>query len=121
MSPLGLVLMKGGSPPNISKSMQASAYWSLPATGGLLRAHVDRSPERETGLGQAHVVGAAHGFRDAEVGQDGPPPHEHHVLGLHVPVHHAVRVRVSEGLGHVHRDLDRLLHGQLPLPIEPIA
>ena len=64
--------------------------------GGLLRAHVGRGADRQAGLGQRDSRGAQRP-RDAEVGdQRAAVAREQDVLGLDVPVDHAVLVGVFE-------------------------
>ncbi len=48
------------------------------------------------------------------------PVGEQDVLGLDVAVHHVLDVGMSEGIGHFEGDLDRVLHRQLPLPVDPV-
>ncbi len=45
---------------------------------------------------------------DAEVGDDGVPAREQHVLGLQVAVHHAVAVRVGERVGELAHQAHRV-------------
>ena len=46
---------------------------------------------------------------------------EQNVLRLHVPMDHALAVRVVEGVRRLARDLHRLVHRQLLLPRQPLA
>jgi hypothetical protein len=74
----------------------------------LLGAHVRRRPHGHAGDGEALVLLRRAG--DAEVGDEGAPalPVEEHVVGLHVAVHHAVRVGVGERVGHLGDEAARL-------------
>ena len=83
--------------------------------------HVGRSPDRQPGLGQA-IVHPRQGPRDAEVGDEGAAvAREHQVLGLDVPVDHAVPVGVLEGPGGLGRDPKGRVHRELALAPEPVA
>ena len=65
---------------------------------------------------------ALHGPRDPEVGDQGAAVfRQQQVLGLDVPVNHALVVRVLERLGRLARDPQRLLHRELLLPPQPVA
>jgi hypothetical protein len=82
------------------------------AAGDLLRRHVARRPGH-----RAVALHAAPGEPldgDVEVGEQRPPVRgvEEDVLGLHVAVHHAARVRMLEGAGHVAQHHRRRLAGQ---------
>ena len=71
--------------------------------------------------GLRQVLVALHGPRDAEVGDQGAAVfRQQQVLGLDVPVNHALVVRVLEGLGRLPRDPQRLLHRELLLPPQPV-
>ena len=87
----------------------------------LLGRHVCRRPDREAGLRELVAARGADGPRDAEIGDDRVTARKHDVLGLDVTVHHVVLVRVGERLGHFLRDLERVVHRQLRLALEPIA
>ena len=91
----------------------------------LLGRHVRRRPERHAGRGERRprigrgvaapsARGHAHGARDAEVGDHGVTVGEEDVLGLHVPVHDAVPVRMRERVGDVAHDAPRLGERQRP-------
>ena len=70
-------------------------------------------------LGQ--VLVGPQGPRDPEVGDQGVAvPRQQHVLGLDVPVDHAVLVRVLERLGRLARDPQRVFHRELALPPQPV-
>jgi hypothetical protein len=56
-----------------------------------------------------------------EVGDDGVAVVERDVLGLHVAMHHAMTVRLVEGLGDLARQAQCLVDRQLRLAVEPIA
>ena len=87
----------------------------------LLGAHVGRGPDRQPGLGQA-IVHARQGPRDAEVGDQGAAvAGEQQVLGLDVPMDHAVSVGVLERPGRLGGDPERRVHRELPLAPQPVA
>ena len=92
-----------------------------PVAGGLLRAHVLRGAEREPGLGDPVAAGLAHRERDAEVGHHRLAVLEEDVLGLEIPVDHAVPVRVIERVGAGDGDAEGVVHRELLLPLEPGA
>ena len=88
----------------------------------LLGAHVGRRPDHEPGVGQLLVARALQRPSDAEVGdQRVAVPREQQVLGLDVPVDHAVLVGVLQRLRRLARDPERVLHRELPLAPEPVA
>ena len=59
--------------------------------------------------------------RDAEVGHQGITVlGQQQVLRLDVTVHDPVLVGVLKGLGRFPRDPERLLHGEVPLPPQPV-
>ncbi len=84
----------------------------------LLRAHVVRGPQGEPRLRQPPAARRAHRQRDPEVREHRPARHQQNVRRLHVPVDHAVLVRVLERFGHVGGDLHRLVHWKLVLAVE---
>jgi hypothetical protein len=45
----------------------------------------------------------------------------HHVLGLDVPVDHALTMRVPQRRAHIGRNADRLRQRKLPLSVELLA
>jgi hypothetical protein len=80
-----------------------------------------RRAERHAGLGHPVAARLARGQRDAEVGHERPAVVEQDVLGLDVPVDHAVPVGVVERRGHLARDADGLVHRKLLLAVQPVA
>ena len=59
--------------------------------------------------------------RDAEVGDHRVTRLEEDVLGLDVAMHHALAVGVGQGVGHLARDADGVVDGELLLALEPGA
>ena len=59
-------------------------------------------------------------FRHAEVGDDGVAAVDQDVGRLHVAVHHAVRVRVRQRVGHLADDRDDVGERQPSLALEPL-
>ena len=80
-----------------------------------------RRPERHAGLGHPGAARLARGQGDAEIGHQRLAVVQHHVLGLDVPVDHAVPVRVVERRGHLGRDSQCVGDRELLLPDEPVA
>ncbi len=87
-------------------------------TRGLLRAHVLRRTERETGLRHALAAGLAHGEGDAEVRHERLAVGEQDVLRLEIAVDDATAMRVVERLRDGDGESHGLLHGQLLLALE---
>ena len=82
----------------------------------LFRRHVGGSAERDAGAGELVAAGRlAQGLGHSEVGHQGMPSGEQHVVGLDVPVHHASGVGVGQGVAHLDHDLDRFVDRQFPL------
>ena len=88
-----------------------STRWSSVRIGRrLLRRHVGRRAERDARGGELLPPGGlAHRLGHAEVGHQGVPAGEHHVVRLDVAVHHARRVRVGQRVGHLEQDPDRVV------------
>lgn len=84
----------------------------LPAAE-LLRRHVTGAARRGAQRGVARGVGVGQ-VGDAEVEQLHRPVRggDHHVAGLEVPVHHAVRMGVAEGIGDLDGDRDGRAEGE---------
>ena len=76
-----------------------------------------RGADAQAGLCQVFGIELPDGAGDAEVRDRGMTTGEEDVLRLDVTVHHAVRVGVCQGIGHVPRDPDGLLDRQLSLPV----
>ncbi len=71
--------------------------------------------------GQLRGRGAAHRARDAEVGHQRVPALQQDVFRLDIAVNELVLVRIGQRIGHLARDAERLVHGQLPLPPQAVA
>src|SRR6478672_10229676 len=84
----------------------------------LLRTHVGRSAERDTGTRELLVSECAGGTGDPEVCDQGLAILEENVLRLDVAVDDAVAVRVVERARYFTGDAERVLDRQLPLAIE---
>jgi hypothetical protein len=91
------------------------------APARLLRAHVGRGADHHAGRGQLLPSRRRHRPGDPEVGDQRVAFLEQDVLGLDVAVHHALPVSVVQGVGHLARDLERVLQRKLPVPLEPLA
>ena len=63
----------------------------------------------------------AHGLRDAEVHDERVASREQHVVGLDVPVDHALRVGEGEGVHDLDQDADGLVHRQLALAGDAVS
>jgi hypothetical protein len=97
----------------------------------LLRGHVrgrahGQSERRRRAGGHRLRRGAALGGRgerlgDPEVGHHRVPAREQHVLGLEVAVHHALAVRVGEGVGQLAHEPHHIRDGQGPVAPKPLA
>ena len=103
------------------ETVDVTAPIDLPRSRCLLGRHVRRSADGQAGLRELVAAGRADGTRDAEVRDDRVPARQHDVLRLDVTVHHVVLVRVRERLGNLVGDLQRIVHRQLRLAIQPVA
>ena len=63
----------------------------------------------------------AHRLGHAEVHDQRVPPGEHHVVGLDVPVDHALRVGVGERVGDLDQEPHSLVHREPALAGQPVA
>ncbi len=96
---------------------ELAAPVDLGAGGALLWAHVGGGAHHHTRLRQLLAVGRrADGARDAEVGDHGRSGGQEDVLGLDVPMHDAVRVRISEGARRLRSDAEGFVNRQLLIP-----
>ena len=94
---------------------------NLLAAGRLLWAHVLGRPDGYPGCGEPIARGLADCARDSEVGNDRMARGEQNVLGLDVAMDHTVVVRVLQRVGHLVRDLYRVLERKLLFALEPLA
>jgi len=89
---------------------------------GLFRCHVGRRAQREPRLGESVLVRTAEGAGDAEVGDERVTvEREQDVLGLDVPVDHALAVGVVEGAPGLGRDTECFGERQAAVALEPVA
>jgi len=95
-----------------------AVHRSFPAD--LLRAHVGRSAQGHPRPGESRFVGAGFGLGDAEVRQEGVARLQHDVGRLHVPVDDPLGMSEGQGPGHFPGDLNRILHRELPFPLQAI-
>ena len=86
----------------------------------LLRAHVVRSPYRQSRLCQAAPARRSHRECDTEVGHDGLAALDQDVARFDVAVDHSVFVGVLERTGDLRGKAHRLIHGKLLLTVDPV-
>ncbi len=87
----------------------------------LLGAHVYRGAHGHAGLRELVLACFGARARDAEIGDERVTVGEHHVLGLDIAMNDALRMRIAQRVGDFERDPNRVLHGQLLLPVQPVA
>ena len=104
-----------------AEGVEVAPAIEAPLSHGLLGAHVMRGAEPQAGLGQVLGVELPDGAGNAEIRDSRMATGKEDVLRLDVPVHHAVRVGVRQGIGHVPCDPDGLRDRQLALPIHASA
>ena len=68
-----------------------------------------------------HGRRVAHHARDAEVGHQRVAAFHQDILRLDIAVNQLMPVRMGQRIGHLARDAERLVHGQLPLPPQAVA
>jgi hypothetical protein len=83
------------------------------AASELLRRHVLR--RAHDGADSSQPGGGVEDPGDAEIGDDGAPSGQEHVVGFQVPVHDAVLVRVSQRIRDLLADLGHSLPRQGPV------
>ncbi len=86
---------------------------------GLLRCHVGRSADRETGLGCVGARGFADHLRDPEVGDQRVVIRQQHVAGLDVPMDHPLRVGIGQRVGDVPENANGFGERKPVAPREP--
>ena len=86
----------------------------------LLWAHVGGRAHRHARGRQVLSVSDLQRPGDAEIRDQRVAPAEQDVLGLDVPVHDALAVRVAQRVGHLAGDLQRVVERQLTLAPQPI-
>ena len=102
-----------------AERVQIGAVINVGIASRLLRRHVGRGADRHADRSQAGGAGGlTQRFRDAEVGHQGVPAGQQHVVGLDVAVDEVAAVRVGQRVGHVPKDAQRVAHGQLALARE---
>jgi hypothetical protein len=83
---------------------------------GLLGRHVGGGAQRHSERGEATLPRRRRDrLGHAEVGDQGMPARDHHIVGLDVTMDHAFGVGVSERVAHFAEDPDSLPHRQLAL------
>ena len=93
----------------------------VPVARRLLRAHVGRRAHAQASLREP-LLGPTQGAGDAEVGHERAAILcEEQILGLDVPVDHAVVVGVLKRPGSVRGDPERDIHRELRLATQPVA
>ena len=88
---------------------------------GLLGRHVLGRPQREPSLRHPLPARVAYRKRDPEVGDHRLPRLHQDVLGLEIPMDHAVLVRIRQRAGDRRCNPHGVGHGELLLAIEPRA
>ena len=91
----------------------------LPVAGGLLRAHVVRGAERESGLGDPGPTGLCHRERDPEIGDHRLAGLEQDVLRLEIAMDDAVGVGVIQRGREQGDQPDDIVHRQFAFALEP--
>ncbi|HET7248257.1 MAG TPA: hypothetical protein VFI79_00310 [Gemmatimonadales bacterium] len=92
-----------------------------PVPSRLLRAHIGRRADRESGIGQWLGVAANH-TRDAEVRyESGAVFGDEEVFRFDVPVNHTVVVRIIQRARGICCDSHRLIEGQLCDSVQPLT
>jgi hypothetical protein len=92
-------------------------------SGHLLRRHVGGRTDHHAGAGH-RLIGVdvgGEGASDAEVGEEGVPAGQQHVVRLHVTMDDARLVRVSQRVSHFAENAGGLLNRQPPEPAKPGA
>ncbi len=106
------------------QAVQVGAGVDRAAAHQLLGAHVCERPDRLTRGGQRLPGGRAGRTdrpRDAEIRDEGLVPGQEDVLRLDVAVDHAVAVRVTQCIGHLEGDVQRVFQWQRLFPREADA
>src|SRR5262249_24461901 len=96
----------------------------LAISRALLRRHVRRSSDHDTGASQPRAVPIVAGrASDAEVGDHGAPGRrvEQDVVGLDVAMYHAHAMRVGQRIGNLTHDAARLVDPQRTAPAKTVA
>ena len=93
----------------------------VPFPRRLFRAHVRRCPHREAGIGESLGASAGQPAGDSEIRHQGVAALQQDVLRLDVPVDHPPAVSVAQGIGHFAGDAERVLDGQLLLPVQSVT
>ena len=104
-----------------AEGIDVRAARDLPLAHRLLGAHVVRRAQAHPGLGHPRAARLARRERDPEIGHQRLAVVQQDVLRLDVPVHHAVAVGVVERRGDLGGDPHRVGHGELLLPVHPVA
>ncbi len=86
--------------------------------GRLLGGHIRGGAECDAERRERAAGRGTHGLRHTEVRDHRMLSRQEHIVGLDVPVHDLVRVRVGEGVGDVGENADRLTDGELALAHE---
>ena len=80
----------------------------------LLGTHVGWRPKNDARLAQLVPAGRRHRPRDPKIADNRMPCLQQDVLRLDVAVDHAVAVSITQGVGHLAGDLQRVREGELP-------
>ena len=97
---------------------QVGARGRVRAAADLLRRHVLRRADGQSGFGEPCAPRLAHGQRDAEVRHLGLALDQEDVLGLDVPVDHPLAVGVVERPGDGTGEFHRLVDAELLLAVQ---
>jgi hypothetical protein len=87
----------------------------------LFGTHVFRRAQRQPGLGDAIASGRGDRQRDPEIRHHRLAFLQQDIARLDIAVNHVAAVRVLQRRRHLRSDLDRLVHGQLPLDRKFVA
>jgi len=106
---------------NTPQTVHVAPSIHLSASSALLGTHVGRGADCYARAGERLPRRHTHGTGDPEIRNNRLSGLQEDVLRLDISVHHTMGVRVGQRLGHVARDLECLLDGQLLVMHEPLA
>jgi hypothetical protein len=104
---------------NTPERVQLTAPVDSLLTSHLLWTHVGSCTNSRAYLGQLRPTRHRHGPRDPEIGNDRRASRQEDVLGLDIPMHHVVPVRMAQSGRHFSCYLKRVGHRKLLLAIQP--
>jgi hypothetical protein len=104
---------------NGTERVDVSLRAGIPFTGRLLRAHVVRGSQAESGFREPRATRRADREGDPEVGHEGPSTAEQNIGGLDVPVDDTVLVGDLKRVADLLHDPHALVDRQLSLAVQP--